>query len=123
MAQLTLYRRIYSVGILRTGSTIDQVYTLVDPYSISATTFSTQDTSTILETFNSVNQESTGVYSVDINPYLYTWDKTYSVEWGILYTELAPYKKLLTTFRLNPINIGSEVEIEIISNPIEIELG
>ncbi len=116
MAQLRLYRRIYSVEVIRTGSTIDQNYTLVDPFSISATTFSTIDTSMIVESFSSLSQENTGVYFIDINPNLYTWDKTYTIAWDVSYTTIAPSKRLLTTFRFNPINIGNEIEVEIINN-------
>ncbi len=112
MAQLRLYRRIFSIECIRTGSTVDQNYTLIDPISISATTTSSLDSS-LIETFNSPVHESTGVYYIDIFPNAYAWDINYTVNWDVQYDSTSQFRRIISTFMLNPINIGSEIVIEL----------
>lgn len=121
MAQLRLYRRIYSIQIIKTGSTIDQNYILVDPTSINASTQPISNPGITLENL-SVSRESLGVYFVDLNPNFYTWEEIYNITWVVNYTPTSSQKKLLTSFKLHPINIGSEIELEIINSNIELEI-
>ena len=111
MANLTLYRDFYRVN--HTSFSAD-AYTLINPTSISASTYVRYSTA-ITETLV-VNNESTGKYYVDLNPLLYSFDNVYELVWSVVYDLNSPIKNLITRFRLNPYNIGSSIDIEIVSN-------
>ena len=117
MSQIKLYRKFYSVGIIRTGNTIDQNYVLTNPYVISANTYvsgtGATESASIIEPGLLISQSLPGVYFADLNPFLYSSDVTYDLVWFVNYTSSAPTKKLSTRFRINVNNITSEIEIEI----------
>lgn len=118
MSNIRLYRQIYKFSSIGSGSTTQ---TLIDPYYISASTITTGDIS-IIEDIIPI-QESLGVYYCDLDPNLYSFNYTYDLNWYINYVNGAPTKKLTTRFKINPINITSGIDIELINNTIEIEIG
>jgi len=126
MSQIKLYKKFYVVGIIRTGSTIDQNYVLLDPYSLSANTYvastGATESSTIIESSLSIYQESSGVYYTNLNPTLYASDVTYDLIWFVNYTSSAPNKKISTRFRININKITNQIEIEYLNSPLEIEI-
>mgnify|MGYP003509892540 FL=1 len=112
---------------------IDQtsVYTLIDPYALSASVY-TYGSGTFVES-PIVSLSATGIYYVDLNLMLYTYDNIYEIFWYINYVAIAPQKILKTRFRFNPISINSlaesgyeiirqPMEFEIMNSPIEIEI-
>lgn len=127
MGQIRLYKKFYYVGIVRTGSTIDQNYVLLDPYILSANTYvattGATESSTIIESGLNISQESTGVYYTDLNPFLYASDVTYDLIWFVNYTSTAPIKKISTRFRINVNTITNQIEIEYINTPLEIDIS
>lgn len=126
MSQIKLYRKFYSVGIIRTGNTIDQNYVLIDPYALSANTYvagtGATESASMIESGLQISQSIPGVYFADLNPFLYSSDVTYDLIWFINYTSSAPTKKLSTRFRINVNNITSEIEIEIFNEYLQIEV-
>lgn len=127
MGQIRIYRKIYCVNITPVFSGKTETYTLINPFSISASAFvaGTGDTesNTNIESNTTTIQESTGIYYTDLNPILYATDVTYDLVWYVQYTSVAPIKKLTTRFRLNNQNGPSgEITLEIISNTLEIEI-
>jgi hypothetical protein len=130
MSQIKLYKKFYQINIIRTGSTdstTEQVYTLFNPFSLSANTYTagTGDTesSTIIESNLEISQDNIGIYFSNLNPYLYTSDITYDLVWFVNYTNLAPLKKISTRFRINTNTLTNQIEIEFINGPIEIEVN
>lgn len=126
MSQIKLYRKFYSIGIIRTGNTIDQNYVLIDPYALSANTYvagtgATESTS-MIESGLQISQSIPGVYFADLNPFLYASDVTYDLVWFVNYTNSAPIKKLSTRFRINVNSVTNQIEIEYLNNNLEIEL-
>jgi len=114
---IRLYKDIYHVEYsLITGST----YNLISPISITADIY-LNGTSSLIES-PVVKNESLGVYFVELNPILYTFTNIYETRWRIKYTSNSPIKTLLTRFRVNPINIGNGIDIEIVNNQIFIEV-
>lgn len=126
MSQIQLYKKFYTVGIIRTGSTIDQNYVLLNPYSLSANTYvagtGATESATIIESALSILQESTGVYYTNLNPSSYASDVTYDLVWFVNYTSSAPVKKISTRFRINVNIITNQIEIEYLNSPLEIEI-
>lgn len=114
MAVIRLYRKFYKI----TASKAGELYNLIDPTTITAAVY-LRDSSTLIETVLVINKESEGVYYADLNPILYSYDNTYDLKWNINYIEESPTKTLITTFKLNPINIANSISTEI-NNPIEI---
>lgn len=127
MGEIRLYRKIYCVSFLKTQSGTTQSYTLVDPSSITASSYVAgiggNESSTLIESNTPITKEDTGIYYTDLNPMLYTTDTTYDLVWYINYTNTAPQKKLTTRFRLNN-QTGSvgEIDIEILNNNLEIDV-
>lgn len=126
MGELRLYKKFYTIGIIRTGSTIEQNYVLLDPYSLSANTYTAgtgaTESSSLIESSIVIAQESEGVYYANLNPNLYASDVTYDLIWFTNYTSLAPMKKLSTRFRINVNSISNQIEIEYMNYPLEIEI-
>ena len=126
MGQIRLYKKFYTVGIIRTGATIDQNYVLLDPYALSANTYvagtGATESPSLIESSLPISQESTGVYFADLTPQLYASDVTYDLVWFVNYTTTAPTKKISTRFRMNVNNITNQIEIEYLNAPLEIEI-
>jgi hypothetical protein len=127
MGEIRLYRKIYCVGITATPTGDTQTYTLIDPYTISASSFvagvDAEESNTLIESNTPITKESTGIYYTDLNPNLYATDVTYDLVWYITYILGAPQKKLTTRFRLNnQTGPSGEISIEIMSNTLEIEI-
>ena len=126
MGQIRLYKKFYTVGIIRTGATIDQNYVLLDPYVLSANTYvagtGATESPSLIESSLPISQESTGVYFSDLTPQLYASDVTYDLVWFVNYTTTAPTKKISTRFRMNVNNITNQIEIEYLNAPLEIEI-
>lgn len=126
MGQIKLYKKFYVVGIIRTGSTIDQNYVLLNPYSLSANTYTAgtgaTESSTLIESSLPIFQESTGVYFAELNPTLYSSDVTYDLVWFVTYISGASIKKISTRFRINVNTITNQLEIEYLNYPLEIEI-
>ena len=118
MANLTLYRDFYCINhsVFSTADT----YTLITPISLSASTY--VNNSTALTETLVVYNESTGRYYVNLSPILYSFDNVYELRWSVVYTVNSPVKKVITRFRLNPYNISSPVDVEIISTSIDVEV-
>ena len=136
MGEIRLYRKLYCVGLTPTATGTTQTYTLVDPYSILASSFiagsGATESNTLIEYHTQIYQDDVGIFYTDLDPTLYATDVTYDLVWYIQYTDSAPEKKLTTRFRLNNQSVSSEisteilsnqqVSIEILSNTLEIEI-
>lgn len=122
MADIKLYRRFYCVSFLN-GS---QTYTLIDPVELSVSTFLAGSGSTIgttpIETSISYTHESLGFFFANLNPTLYSFDNSYDLVWSAKYTNVTgcPTKLLPTRFRLNPLSVGSSIQVEILKAPINV---
>ena len=121
MGHIKLYRRFYCMVPTVSGDTVNQVYTLINPNELSAKVY-IYNTSNLVETIGKVVRESTGIYYVNLNPKLYSFDNTYDLVWSVNYTEIAPLKNLKTTFRIQPIIIGSDIEVEHTQNVYDFEI-
>jgi hypothetical protein len=117
MATIRLYRRFYKVS----SATEPNTYELMDPYELNANTY-IKDTNTLIETVSTIQKESTGIYFVDLTPSLYSCDNTYDLKWSVKYFDHNAVKTLTTSFRLNPLNIANEVEIDINQNSLTYEI-
>ena len=123
MGEIRLYKKFYCTTV---SNGVSNPYNLINPYSLSANTFvagsaNTQSTTSI-ETGINIIQSETGIYYVDLTPNLYASDITYDLVWYVDYTDMAPNKKLVTRFKVNPINIGQAIDVEFSeTNIIEIE--
>jgi hypothetical protein len=104
-AVIRLYRRFYKINSSGSGD----IYNLIDPVNLSASSF-LKDTSSLVESVSSVQRESLGVYFVDLDPNLYSYSNTYDLKWTVKYLDNVGNKNLLTTFKLKPISISGEVE-------------
>jgi hypothetical protein len=118
MGNLRLYRDIYR---LEFSSVTGETYTLIDVTSISASSFLRNSTA-ITETL-SVFNESTGIYYVELNPVLYTFDNIYEVRWVVGYTSVAPLKTLTTRFKMKPFNIAGIAYVDVIDDDIIAEVN
>lgn len=108
MSELRLYKSIYRVVSSLSGDT----YSLVTPYSISA---STSINSSTIETPTVLN-ESIGVYYVSLNPSLYSFDNIYDMNWQVSYLVNTPSRLLATKFRFQPLNVSGNISININKN-------
>ena len=126
MGQIKLFRKFYCVGIIRTGNTIDQNYTLIDPYALSANTYvagtGATESTTIIESSLPITRDQLAVYFADLDPFLYASDVTYDLIWFVNYTNSSPIKKLSTRFRFNVNTVTNQLEIEYLNSPLEIEV-
>lgn len=118
MGNLRLYRDIYRIEF---SSVTGETYTLVDVFSISASSFKSGSTS-VIET-PTVFRESTGKYYVELNPILYTFDDIYELKWTVGYTSSASPRILITRFRLKPFNIAGVMSVEVVDDDIMLELA
>lgn len=118
MRELRLYRNIYCVNHSSLNLSGD-TYTLISAEGISASTIYNGQT---IESLTPV-EESTGVYFVSLNPTFYSFDYIYSLQWLIKYTSSSPVKNITTKFRFQPINVSSNITLDIdTKNNIDIEL-
>ena len=77
MSSFRLYRKIYLINT-------SEVYSLLNPFSISANTYNLSSSQSI--EIPTVQQESTGVYYVDLDVNLYNPTDIYQLNWqSILY--------------------------------------
>ena len=125
MGELRLYKKFYTIGIIRTGSTIEQNYVLLDPYSLSANTYTAgtgaTESSSLIESSIVIAQESEGVYYANLNPNLYASDVTYDPVWFVGYVNSIT-KKISTRFRINVNTTTNQIEVDYINVPLEIEV-
>ncbi len=111
MADLRLYKDFYRIN--HTPSS--DVYTLVNPNTLSATVVNLTDDS--LVEIATVVQESTGVYYAILTPVYYDYANIYEVRWSVVYVSGGPLQILNTRFRFSPSstfvlgNIISNIEI------------
>ena len=82
-----------------------------------------KDTSTLVESPSTIIKESVGIYYVDLTPILYSYDNVYDLKWTIQYITGAPLKTLITTFKLNPVNISGEIYTEFENQIINTEVN
>ena len=115
MATIRLYRRFYKAESDGTNN----LYNLIEPFFISATSY-IKDSSVVIQTNLIITQESLGVYYTDLDPNLYSFSNTYDLKWSVQYLENKPTKTLITSFRLNPISVSSEITTDIEDQEIEI---
>lgn len=115
MAVIRLYRRFHKIDASITGV----LYSPIDPISISTNVY-LKNSTTLIEENTSIIKESEGVYYTDLNPNYYSYDNTYDLKWIIQYTDGSPLKTLITSFRINPINIIGEIYTEIENQTIEV---
>jgi len=110
MAVIRLYRRFYKI----TSDGNLNSYSLIDPIEIIASSY-IKDSINLIETVSEIQKESTGIYFVDLSPDLYSYSNTYDLKWTVQYTTSikSSNKNLLTTFKLKPINISSEIGINL----------
>jgi spermidine/putrescine-binding protein len=118
MANLTLYRDFYCIN--HTAFNSADTYTLITPISLSANSYVLNSTA-LTETLVVYN-ESVGKYYVNLNPVLYSFDNVYELVWSVVYNSFSPTKNLITRFRLNPNNIASPFDVEIVSPSYGIEV-
>lgn len=111
MSKIRLYRKFYHVSPMLTAGSYSHAYNLIDPISIS-TEVRNAYSSSLIETPSTVVKESTGIYYVDLTPKLYSFNSAFELEWSVYYINNAPLRRLPTRFRLDPINIGSGIEID-----------
>lgn len=112
MADIRLYKQFYLIedANLNSGST----YNLIDPFFISASTYSLQGTgTTYVESYLNPIKESTGVYYVDLDPYSYSCDVVYEINWFTNYVENSPQRRLPGRFRISPNIVGNIITTEI----------
>ena len=126
MSEIRLYKKFYCVNLIKTGATIDERFTLIEPFSLSANTYTASsgdtETATIIEPNLLITEEIFGVYYANLNPTFYASDVTYELVWFVGYTNSAPIKKINTRFRINANRLTNQIEIEYLNAPIEIEL-
>lgn len=119
MAVIRLYKKFYRINANRIGD----LYSLINPTSIVADTY-LRDSTTIIESSITITKESDGVYYADLNPSFYSYNNIYDLKWTVKYLGYSPTKILITSFKLNPINIsgGGEIYAEIENQIIETEI-
>jgi hypothetical protein len=118
MAFLRLYKEFYSISHSNVSG---ETYTLLDPFSLTATTNIYGSTS-ITETPDIIH-ESTGKYYVTLNANYYSFDHIYEMRWHVYYLSYAPYRVLKTRFQVKPNNISGNIEIEVLSPKFDIVIG
>lgn len=119
MPKLRIYKEFYRINVI---DGVNDNYTLIDPYSISAETVDF-NTNSFVENLNVV-QESMGNYYVEITPSLYTFPNIYQFRWYVQYLNNGITKLLRTKFIFDPItqNIITELEIELYNNALTYEI-
>lgn len=117
MSKSRLYRDVYLVNF---SSSTGETYTLINPNLISADVFKINDLN-IIESPIVVN-ESVGKFYVDLNSSLYTFDDIFEIKWNVKYVSNSPNKTLITRFRFKPVNIGSNIDLDVENNDFDIEI-
>ena len=117
MGEIRLYRKFYCASINR--STGNESYNLINPYSLSANTFvsgtGNTQSNTIIESGISYASDETGIYYVDLDSQSYASDITYDLVWYVQYiSKQIILRKLVTRFKVNPNNIGSGFDVELL---------
>jgi hypothetical protein len=116
MGYLKVYRDFYVINTVNTG----QTYTLIDVEELTVDVVKRGETE-IVET-PIVTNESVGKYFVDLNPFLYTVDYIYEINWKVKYTSDSPLKLLKTRVQFKPTIVGDSMEIEIDNQEIELKI-
>lgn len=93
---LRVYRRFYHISI---ASDQTSTYTLIDPYSLSATVRNVTQGNTIVESNATITQVSTGFYYADMTSSLYNSNDEYEIDWQVQYNSTAPNRSLYTRFQ------------------------
>lgn len=127
MSEIKLYKKFYTLNILHSGGTYIQTYSLLNPYSLTASTFvagtGATESSVSIESSVLITQESTGVYFANLNPTLYASDVTYDLVWFVYYLINTPLKKINTRFRISTNVYTNTLEVEYFQSPLEIEIS
>lgn len=116
MAELRLYRDILCTSVNSKGISNN---VLITPSDISALT---SGSTGVIENVTPI-EDITGRFYVNLNADLYLTDTVYQLVWTVRYVPNSPLKQLITRFKLNPnvnINLGSDVYLEVLNNPIEL---
>jgi len=109
MSKLRIYKEFYRIDYI---DGVNDNYTLIDPFSLSAATYNF-NTSQIVENLT-VSQESTGSYYVELNGSYYLFPTIYQIIWYVGYLNNGISKQLRTKFIFDPVNnnIITELDIE-----------
>lgn len=119
MANLTLYKDFYYIN--HTAFNSADTYILINPVGISANTYISGST-TVVENLI-IQNESIGKYFVVLTPQLYSFDFIYELKWNVIYDLNSFNKILITKFRLQPQNINSSIDLEIVDTNYDFEIG
>lgn len=109
MSKLRIYKEFYRIDYI---DGINDNYTLIDPFSLSAATYNF-NTSQLVENLTTT-YESTGNYYVDLKGSLYFFPTVYQIVWYVEYLNSGVIKQLRTKFLFDPVNnnIITELDIE-----------
>lgn len=109
MSKLTIYKEFYRINYI---NGVNDNYTLIDPYALSAATFNF-GTNDLIENLN-VDYENLGSYFVNLNTSLYFFPTVYQIVWYVQYLNNNITKQLKTKFIFDPVNqnLISELDIE-----------
>lgn len=113
MAKLRIYREFYRINYV---DGVNDVYTSIDPFFLSAATFN-NFTNAYVES-PAVSTDGLGSYYVDLNPSLYIYPNMYVLRWYVKYLNNNIQKMLRTKFIFDPItqSIITELDIEFYNN-------
>ena len=114
MGLLRLYRKFYCVSTFDTSD----IYTLINPTSLSAATYIAGDngneSTTLIESDIDITEEEKGIFYADLNSELYASDVSYDLVFYVQYTPMAPLnKKLSRRFRIKTTNITRVIDYEL----------
>lgn len=111
MPNLRLYREFYRIDYV---DGINDNYTLMDPFALSARTYSFNDSDFVESP--EVFRESAGNYYVNINPSLYVYPNIYQLIWYVRYLDNGIMRQLNNRFIFDPINqnIVTQIDIELL---------
>jgi hypothetical protein len=113
MAKLRIYREFYRINYV---DGVNDVYTSIDPFSLSASTFNNFSNAFIESP--TVSTDGVGSYYVDLNPSLYIYPNMYVLRWYVKYLNNNIQKMLRTKFIFDPITQSfiTELDIEFYNN-------
>ena len=113
MAKLRIYREFYRINYV---DGVNDVYTSINPYSLSAATYNNFTNSYVESPV--VSTDATGSYYVDLNPALYIYPNMYVLRWYVQYLNNNITRMLRTKFIIDPItqSIITELDIEFYNN-------
>ena len=126
-SQYEIYRKFYEFTYANSGTTRQ----LFNPVFLSANTFvaGTADTQSnqIVEAGLTISQSQLGIYYVDLAPVNYSTDIVYDLVWYVTYTnnldENGAIHQLTTRFRINNVQIMSELGIDVMNNTLIVEVN